>query len=94
MRNTSLEAQRQHISDIEDKGNELIELKKLGEEGTKEVNQIILSKNIKKMEKRNKNARDKLMSTSKYNYEFPPMVFWNEVELKLRLNVLAKEFKV
>jgi len=42
------------------------------------------------MEKRNKNARDRLMSTSKYNYEFPPMVFWNEVELKILLNTLAK----
>lgn len=41
MRNASLEAQRQHIEEIETKGNELIELKKLGEEGTREVNQII-----------------------------------------------------
>jgi len=90
MRNASLDEQRKHIEEIERKGNELIDLKKLGDEGTREVNQIIQSKNIKKMEKRNKNARDRLMSTSKYNYEFPPMVFWNEVELKIRLNTLAK----
>lgn len=94
MRNASLDEQRKHIEEIERKGNELIDLKKLGDEGTREVNQIVQSKNIKKMEKRNKNARDRLMSTSKYNYEFPPMVFWNEVELKIRLNTLAKQFKV
>ena len=46
------------------------------------------------MEKRNKNARDRLMSTSKYNYEFPPMVFWNEVELKIGLGHLSAKFNV
>jgi hypothetical protein len=44
---------------------------------------------VKKLEKRLKNARDRIMSTCKYNYELPPMVFWNEVELKIRLNELA-----
>lgn len=34
------------------------------------------------------------MGTCKYNYELPPMVFWNEVELKIRLNELATQFKV
>jgi len=34
------------------------------------------------------------MSTSKYNYETPPMIFWNEVELKIRLGELSNQFKV
>ena len=67
----------------------MIDLKKLGDEGNRELNQIIQSKNIKKMEKRTKNARDRIIGTAKYNYEFPPMVFWNEVELKIRLDSLA-----
>jgi len=29
------------------------------------------------------------MSTSKYNYEMPPMIFWNEVELKIKLAELS-----
>jgi|TARA_B110000285_G_scaffold234957_1_gene313910 hypothetical protein len=38
MRNASLDGQRKHIEEIEAKGNELIDLKKLGDEGIREVN--------------------------------------------------------
>lgn len=34
------------------------------------------------------------MSKAKYNYELPPLVFWNEVDLKLQLQALADKFKV
>ena len=34
------------------------------------------------------------MSTAKYNYEMPPMVYWNEVELKIGLGGLATKFNV
>ena len=34
------------------------------------------------------------MSTAKYNYELPPMVYWNEVELKIGLGGLATKFNV
>ena len=32
------------------------------------------------------------MDTAKYNYMLPPMVFWNEIELKIELNKIAAEF--
>ena len=34
------------------------------------------------------------MNTAKYNYDMPPMVFWNEVELKIRLEELAIQHKI
>ena len=64
-------------------------MKKLGEEGVRELAQIIQSKPVTKNEKRIQNARDQFMSTSRYNYEMPPMVIWNMVELKTSLQGLA-----
>ena len=29
------------------------------------------------------------MDTARYNYDLPPMVFWNEVDLKVNLQKLA-----
>ena len=40
------------------------------------------------------NIRERYMNTAKYNYDMPPMVFWNEIELKLRLEDLAKQHKI
>jgi hypothetical protein len=34
------------------------------------------------------------MSTARYNYEMPPMIFWNEVDLKIRLGHLAKKYGI
>lgn len=34
------------------------------------------------------------MQTAKYNYEMPPMVLWNEVELKIELAKISEEFGV
>jgi hypothetical protein len=61
-------------------------LKKLGADGAKELNQIVHSKNITKLEKKvENNPRERYMNTAKYNYDLPPVIFWNEVELKIRL---------
>jgi hypothetical protein len=32
------------------------------------------------------------MATARYNYDMPPMVFWNEVDLKIQLQKLAKVY--
>jgi len=34
------------------------------------------------------------MSKAKYNYDQPPLVYWNEVEIKLNLQALSEQFKV
>ena len=38
MRNASLQSQEEHIEMVREKGNALIDLKKLGEEGRQELN--------------------------------------------------------
>ena len=95
MRNKSLENQREYNTEINSKGNMLIDLKKLAEEGHKELLQIVQSKFVTKLDKKlQSNARDQYLSTCKYNYDMPPMIIWNEIELKLSLEKLAKMFKV
>lgn len=69
-------------------------MKKLGDEGNRELGQIIVSKHVEKMEKKPKNLRDQYMQTAKYNYDTPPMIFWNEVELKVGLGHLSTKFNV
>lgn len=44
--------------------------------------------------KTEKNPRDQYFSTCKYNYDMPPMIFWNEIELKLSLGKLAKKYNI
>jgi len=34
------------------------------------------------------------MSKAKYNYDLPPLVYWNEVDVKLNLDTLATHFKI
>ena len=69
-------------------------MKKLGDEGNRELGQIIQSKHVKKMKQKAKNLRDEYMQTAKYNYDTPPMIFWNEVELKIGLEHLSAKFNV
>ena len=67
---------------------------KLGDESVKELQQIIASKNISKLDKKVKNMRDQIMNTAKYNYEAPPKIIWNEPELKLQLGSLASKYNI
>jgi hypothetical protein len=83
IRNNSIKRQKDHCAAIEKKGTELVEAKKLGDVGMKELQQIISAKHVLKQEKKISNPRDHYMSKAKYNYELPPLVYWNEVELKL-----------
>ena len=36
--------------------------------------------------------KDQLLDSSKYNYMLPPLLLWNELELKIELNKIATEF--
>jgi len=47
-----------------------------------------------KQEKKNRGIRDTFMSTAKSNYDMPPLVLWNQVELKLALADICKEFNI
>jgi hypothetical protein len=49
---------------------------------------------VNKLEKKQVNSRDIYMNTSKYNYEQPPMIIWNELDLKLHLFELAAQHRI
>ena len=46
------------------------------------------------MAKKAVSLRDQYMQTAKYNYETPPMIYWNEVELKIWLGYLSTKYNV
>ena len=72
----------------------LIEVKKLGDAGVKEMTQIRQASHISKLESKVKNARDKIRQTARYNYEMPPLAVSNEPEMKLELARMAKIFGI
>jgi hypothetical protein len=39
-------------------------------------------------------VRDEVMSTAKYNYDRPVLAYWNEVEAKLDILAVAKQFGI
>jgi len=49
---------------------------------------------VYKQEQKLQNNKDIYMSKCKYNYEMPPMVQWNEVELKIRLTELSLIYRI
>jgi hypothetical protein len=79
---------------ITQKGNQLIEYTKLGEQGRKDLASIVANNNATKLEKRSKSIKDKFLSTCKYNYEGPKNLIYNEVELKLSLMEKAACFGI
>ena len=49
---------------------------------------------VKREKKIGQLIKDQYLSTSKYNYELPPMLIWNQVELKLQLEDLGKPYNL
>jgi hypothetical protein len=47
-----------------------------------------------KFEKRFKGVRDDYMQKGKSNYDLPPLILWNQVELKLALQDLSDKFNI
>ena len=52
----------------------LIELRKLGETGYKELQQIKSTLQFARQERKVRSMRDQLMQTQKFNHELPPIV--------------------
>jgi hypothetical protein len=68
---------------LEAKGKEIVELKKLGERGYKELAQIKSAMPFVKREKSIRTNKDILIDSARLNYDLPPMVIWNQLDLKL-----------
>jgi hypothetical protein len=66
----------------------------MGDRGYKEMAMIMNSQQYAKQERRQRGVRDEFIQKGKSNYDLPPMVLWNQVELKLALQDLSKVFGI
>lgn len=80
------------IKEINAYGEKLALERKMLQQGEMEVNQIINALHLSKIKQKQKTTRDNIIASAKYNYVLPPMIFWNEIELKLELSKIAVEF--
>lgn len=77
MRQQSLQSQKALATRMEDKGNSLIEYRKLGDQGHKELSQLMNALPHVKAERKLKTLKDQYHATAKYTYDLPPMIVWN-----------------
>ena len=70
------------------------ELIKLGARGSQELMQLMESRPEEKSAKKISGLKDELVASAKYNYDLPPLVIWNQVELKVRLEELYTQFPI
>ena len=79
----SLQRQKAWADRMEEKANELIDFRKMGDRGLSELAQLMNSLPQIKAEKKQKTLKDQYFATNKYTYDLPPMIIWNQIELKL-----------
>ena len=78
MRNESLQNQEAYVQRVEEKGNELISHRKLGETGRRELAMLVGAlPHMKREKKASGLIKDAYIAKSKSNYELPPMIIWN-----------------
>ena len=79
---------------MEEKANQLIDHRKMGDRGLSELALLMNSLPCIKAEKKQKTLRDQYFATNKYTYDLPPMIIWNRIELKLQLDDLSKRYGI
>jgi hypothetical protein len=62
----------------------------MGDRGYKEMAMLMNAQQHAKTERRVRGVREEFMQKAKSNYDLPPMILWNQVELKLSLHDLSK----
>ena len=90
MREEALAEQEAYVRQVQEKGESLIEHRKLGEVGKQELATLISAlPHTKREKKASPLIRDVYLAKAKYNYEQPPMILWNQIDLKLSLAKLC-----
>jgi hypothetical protein len=79
---------------IDEKATKLIDFRNLADRGAKELEAISNAQNFVKQERRVKNLRDTYLVSSRTNYDLPPLMIWNQVELKLCLEDLCSFYNL
>lgn len=77
LKKQSIESQKAWLKRIEAKGLYLVDHRKLGETGYKELQHIKSSMQFLKQERKVKSLKDEYIQTSNFNHEVPPMICWN-----------------
>ena len=73
----------------------MIEHRKLGEVGQHELTTLINAlPHTKREKKASPMIRDVYLAKAKFNYDQPPMILWNQIDLKLSLAVLCQPHKI
>lgn len=69
---------------MQEKGAYLIQHRRLGETGERELAQLVSAQQHTRREKKaTPLIKDIYLNKAKYNYELPPMIIWNQIDLKL-----------
>jgi hypothetical protein len=66
----------------------------MGDRGYKEMAMLMNAQPHARAEKKQYGVREDLMQTAKSTYDLPPMVLWNQVDLKLSLDSLSKKYHI
>ncbi len=77
LRERSLKKQKTWLARIEKKAQYLIEMRKLGQAGLKELQQIKSSLLVLRQEGEQRSFKEQLVRKSGYGYELPPLILWN-----------------
>jgi hypothetical protein len=77
LRSASIDRQKAWEQRISNKGKFLIDLRKIGERGVKELGQIKSTIQYVKQMRRVKTKKDELILTTNFNHEMPPLLLWN-----------------
>ena len=93
-RNSHISKLKLHSERVKTKATDLIDRKKMGERGFKEMAQLISTQQFTKFERRQRGVRDEFMQKGKSTYDLPPTILWNQVELKIALEDLSKQFGI
>lgn len=95
IREEALADQEAYVQKVETKGKYLIEHRKLGDTGRRELDQLIAAlPHSKRERKASPLIKDVYLAKAKYNYELPTMILWNQIDLKLSLAELCVPYNI
>lgn len=80
---------------MDEKGQHIISYRKLPKQASHELSKILKHQHVRTYDlKCEKSIKDKIFSSSRYDYHLPSFMIWNEVDLKLKLSLKAKQFGI
>lgn len=66
----------------------------MGERGQKDLQTILATASYLKQDRKVKGVREQYLQTSRMNFDLPPLLIWNQLDLKLSLEDLCPSFNL